>query len=268
MTNLYLIDCRSNMHVGSGDSNYGVIDKQIQRDVTDKLPCIYASSLKGAFREFFEEKLKNKTLADTIFGEGENKSSRGVTKGSHIFDQAMLFSLPVRSNLRPFFNATAPMVAEKLLERIRLSNKQTTNQFVLALTELKNIEVSKGTPLAVNFEPENLQLEEYETVIKTDKQLSGLCNYLGQSFVIVSDADFIEITDDYHLPVIARNKLDNGESKNLWYEQVLPRETKLTFFVDYAIDNSFHANVNNSQLQIGGGSTIGYGYTKIMNIQL
>jgi len=50
---LFCIRTLSNLHVGSGSENYGVIDNLIQRDAATGFPCIHASSLKGAFREFF-----------------------------------------------------------------------------------------------------------------------------------------------------------------------------------------------------------------------
>jgi CRISPR-associated protein Cmr4 len=51
----YLIECLSNLHVGSGDANYDVIDKKVQRDPVTNLPCIHSSGIKGAFREYFDQ---------------------------------------------------------------------------------------------------------------------------------------------------------------------------------------------------------------------
>jgi CRISPR-associated protein Cmr4 len=52
--NAYFIQCITNMHVGSGDANYGVVDKLVQRDTITQHPTIHPSSLKGALREHFE----------------------------------------------------------------------------------------------------------------------------------------------------------------------------------------------------------------------
>ena len=52
-TELYKITTLSNLHVGSGDINFDVIDNQVQRDSITNLPNINSSSLKGAFREHF-----------------------------------------------------------------------------------------------------------------------------------------------------------------------------------------------------------------------
>jgi CRISPR-associated protein Cmr4 len=51
----YFIQCITNMHVGSGDANYGVVDKLVQRDPVTNYPTIHSSSLKGALREHFEK---------------------------------------------------------------------------------------------------------------------------------------------------------------------------------------------------------------------
>ena len=64
-----------------------------------------------------------------------------------------------------------------------------------------------------------------------------------------------------NLPIIARNVLENGESKNLWYEQVLPAETVLYTIIQE--EGEELANALDGQIvQIGGNATIGYGYCK------
>ena len=55
--NAYFIHCITNMHVGSGDANYGIVDKLVQRDPVTDFPTIHPSSLKGALREHFEKEL-------------------------------------------------------------------------------------------------------------------------------------------------------------------------------------------------------------------
>ena len=50
---VWLIIARSNLHVGNENvTNYGLIDKAIQRDSLTDLPCINSSSLKGAINEY------------------------------------------------------------------------------------------------------------------------------------------------------------------------------------------------------------------------
>lgn len=64
---------------------------------------------------------------------------------------------------------------------------------------------------------------------------------------------------DDNLPIIARNVLENGESKNLWYEQVLPAETVLYTIIQE--EGNVLADALDGQIvQIGANATIGYGY--------
>ena len=83
----------------------------------------------------------------------------------------------------------------------------------------------------------------------------------------VSDKDFIDLCSDDNLPIIARNVLENGESKNLWYEQVLPAETVLYTLIDGRNDNTLETAIGNKIVQIGAGATIGYGYCKFTNLK-
>jgi len=55
--------------------------------------------------------------------------------------------------------------------------------------------------------------------------------------------------------------LDNGESKNLWYEQVLPAETVL-YTIIQEDGNVLKDALNGQVVQIGANATIGYGYCK------
>jgi CRISPR-associated protein Cmr4 len=81
-----------------------------------------------------------------------------------------------------------------------------------------------------------------KTVETENEKLSALCN-------------------DDNLPIIARNVLDNGESKNLWYEQVLPAETVLYTIIQENEDKLAKA-LDGQIVQIGANATIGYGYCK------
>ena len=202
---LYLLNCITHMHLGSGDSNYGVIDKLIQRDPTSANPSIYASSLKGAFREYY----KSTSPADTdaIFGK-ENKSSI-------VFHQASLVSLPVRSNVRAYYSMTSPMVIDEILNQMTMMDIINTN-LRAELTNLKNI-VQVGKAIVFNDAISNICIEDFETPINiTSIQISpNLKSILGENIVLVDDEMWIEYVSDYRLPVIARNNLENGQSKNL-----------------------------------------------------
>ena len=71
------------------------------------------------------------------------------------------------------------------------------------------------------------------------------------------------------LPVIARNQLDNGKSENLWYEEVVPAESRFVFFVSYddeEIFAKFDKIIQEKVIQIGANGSIGYGFCKITKV--
>ncbi|KGN89239.1 type III-B CRISPR module RAMP protein Cmr4 [Porphyromonas gulae] len=72
------------------------------------------------------------------------------------------------------------------------------------------------------------------------------------------------------LPVIARNKLENGKSENLWYEEVVPAESRFVFFVSYdneEIFAKFDKIIQEKVIQIGANGSIGYGFCKVTNVK-
>ena len=85
-------------------------------------------------------------------------------------------------------------------------------------------------------------------------------NYNGKA-VVTENENLSALCSDDNLPIIARNVLDNGESKNLWYEQVLPAETVLYTIIQEEGDVLAKA-LDNQIVQIGANATIGYGYCK------
>lgn len=76
----------------------------------------------------------------------------------------------------------------------------------------------------------------------------------------VADETFSTMASDDNLPIIARNCLENGESKNLWYEQILPAETVLYTIIQEEGEDL--AKLDGKIIQIGANATIGYGYCK------
>ena len=48
--NIYLLECLTNLHVGSGEVNYNIVDNEVERDVVTNYPTINSSGVKGALR--------------------------------------------------------------------------------------------------------------------------------------------------------------------------------------------------------------------------
>ncbi len=237
----YLIKCLTNMHVGVGGTNYDIVDNIVQRDVTTQMPTIFSSSLKGALREFFKNQWgEDDPKLNYIFGPDaeRNKNNEGNI-GHFNFFAADLLSLPVPAKDKIF--------------------QHTTSDFLL--THIDNI--------AMHFNSKKEGKAGSEESKKSKIRQNAL-EKVGEDVKTVDEKTMKRLAKK--LPVIARNKLDNGQSKNLFYEEVVPRETHFVFFVakndnsknEYgkAFDNALENNV----VQIGANGSIGYGFCEISKI--
>ncbi len=134
---VFTITAKTNLHVGSGSQNYGIIDNMVQRDPLTGFPCIYSSSLKGAIREYFRYYLKKdatwteqeaEMFLFHVFGfdrkdavENEETPANNLVSpkieqqtGKYRFLQADLLSIPVRSDKRLFYRTTCPYLLSNL----------------------------------------------------------------------------------------------------------------------------------------------------------
>lgn len=265
---LYTITTLSNLHVGSGDINFDVIDNQVQRDAITNLPTIHSSSLKGAFREAAGESQYTKY----VFGPKNDDNENHQTGAFHFFE-ASLLSRPVRSNKKPYFMATSIGVIKNFLEFLKDFEIEFDNEIKEVLKALSVADVKKEKP--VIFEDLNaVVLEDYEAV-KSNIDVSKLHAFLGNDLALFSDEDFKALD----LPVLARNYLVNGESKNLWYEEVVPKKSKFYFVIAKPSNldevdkkenlDAFEKRFDNaSMVQFGGNKSIGYGYSKVEKVSL
>ena len=221
-TRVFLITAKTNLHVGNeSGGEFSIIDKAIQRDPLTNLPCINSSSLKGAIKQYCVQ-VANLPNVSVLFGSDVDEKT-GKVKGDTQKGKAI------------FFDA-------KLLY---LPQQDDSTLFHYVTTKDNETMINNRVRL---FIPEfNYQLEERigdkpVVVLEDNKQFESICN-------------------NDNLPIIARNVLENGESKNLWYEQVLPAETILYTIIQEENDDLANA-LDGKIVQIGAGATIGYGYCK------
>jgi len=262
-TDAYLITCLTNMHVGSGEANYGVVDNLVQRDPISEIPIINSSSLKGALREFFSDVWKSESdKLNYVFGPDALRSKGAESGiGHYKFFDANLIILPVRSNMKPFYRATSDNVMKEINNRAKALGLENFN-----INPFNPVSALEGKPkVADNGKP---MLEDYQA--ENGLILKNNNHNLGDDLALFYDDDFKDLVK--HLPVIARNNLENGQSQNLWYEEVVPRESRFVFFVSKTEDNDkvkqkdFDDAFENKLIQIGGNASIGYGYTKIIKL--
>ncbi|MDD6079747.1 MAG: type III-B CRISPR module RAMP protein Cmr4 [bacterium] len=265
-TNLYIVEPITNLHVGSGKENYGVVDNLIQRDATTGLPCINASSLKGALREHVEQKVSKEQIRQ-IFGSAPTESD--TQSGSYRFFDAHLLALPVRGERSPYYLATCPQVIEDFQKQVTLFAVPEADRWVEALKSL--LDLGQNIALKQNAPDKDTQIRiedlPIEVILKRNNSCYAENALLGQLFnrqpiLMLSNMRFRELCDNNHLPVIARNYLNNGESKNLFYEQVLPRYS-LLYFLAVNTTKEVTLAIDGELVQIGANASVGNGFCKL-----
>lgn len=215
-TQVYLIRALTNLHPGSGDADYGIVDKLVQRDPITSFPTVHMSGIKGALREYFENhpEVPEGKLTD-LFGSAPQANSSKMQQGSLRFISAEVLVLPRPSQSdagQAYDLCFVPDMVGEWLSKVQLFDSEV--QAAIDDSKWKDIP--------------------------------------GEAFKTLSN----------DLPVVARNYLDDGQSKNLWYEEFVPRETRFGCVIqgpqsdlDY-----FHNTIDGQVIQIGGNATVGYGY--------
>jgi len=256
--NAYLIQCITNLHVGSGDANYGIIDKLVQRDTVYNYPTIHASSLKGALREQFEKLWgENDTKIIDIFGK-KSKDDDDAESGNCNFLNADLVALPVRCSHKQF----ALTFSHKSIDFINEKSNLITGKELLNKPGNENIlYTNDNIQGSIYLEDENITRASHESILKATV---NNFNSFDNQFAVVADKIHDNFTKD--LPVIARNKL--GKDKNLWYEEVVPHQSVfLTFILSNSTNYSeFENELLKGFVQIGANSSVGYGLCKFYKI--
>lgn len=270
---IYKIRCLTNMHVGNGDASYTLIDKQVQKDVITGFPSINSSSLKGSLRNFLDPENKKNDTIKYIFGD----EKEGI--GKYKFFGASLLSIPVRSDVKPFFRATCPRIIKDFIDFIEnfecnLEYSQDLKKVKRDLEKIKKVAEENKNSISIlkefnsDIKETKMKVEGINAILKEALLLEDkrkIENIFGENLIIIDDKTFYEIVDA--LPVIARNKLDNGESENLWYEEVVPRESRFYFGVILGEEcQDEFKKITKQAVQIGGNATIGYGYCDIQSI--
>lgn len=219
-TQFYTLKTKSNTHVGSGQNSYGIVDNVVQKDYLSELPCIFSTSLKGALREYAKFKKWSDDDIVSVFGSSPNeKKSDNLKQGSHYFNQAHLLSFPMRSNKLQYFNVTCP----NLLETFKELLPETATKLKTEIKDLLENNVVKtikpNSPISDLHNDYIIEKHSIKTTLKTNVFSTKLKEILGENLVIMHNDTFKSIVQK--LPIITRNQLENGQSGNLFYEEVI-----------------------------------------------
>jgi len=249
----YKINCLTNLHVGSGEVNYNIIDNEVERDAVTQLPIIHASGVKGALRDALFLKY-DKERIDSVFGKiGTSDTMPG---GTHKFLDAVLIARPMRVSGSDEI-ASIPVVSLPSVNGFI----STINAFLggagIGISSVSPIDFGENEFLT---NVKGIKIEDEKTGALSDaaeKELLLLKNIIGERFAVVKD--FTE----YPLPVVARNCLDE-KRRNLWYEEVVPHGSVFYFAVIYP-DGAEELDFSDV-IQFGGNASLGCGFTRIEKI--
>lgn len=255
---LYYIDCITNLHVGSGDINYNIIDKEVEKDPITENPVIHASGVKGALRDWAKKKLSDDEKVSKIFG-APCTTDASETSGTQSYFNAQIICRPMRAcgtaasikvttldALRNFVNTTAAFGFDVGLTLEDLGN----DNFVF---DNCNFLVSSEGILSVEG-------EKVKSITNNNGVIQKIKAVIGDDFAIVKSFS------DYDLPVIARNNLQM-KSGGLWYEEYVPYGSRF-YIIILSESNEIEAIPEKEEvIQIGGNSSIGYGYCKFVECQ-
>jgi CRISPR-associated protein Cmr4 len=271
---LYRLNFITNLHVGSGEVNFNVIDNEVERDPVTNLPTIHSSGVKGALREYFRQTGANKQEIDSLFGsdlkrpeggtEQEKKEKIGQEKkqskpGSLRFLTANLLAMPMRASNgnSPYAMVTTHTALDQYLQLCRALG-MTAGFEEKDLSSLDDKANYKITECPLGVEGKTIPDPPFK-----GKLYDFLLRELGEYAVILSE----DTMSGTSLPVLARNYLENGKSKNIWYEEIVPHESVFYFAVlsEHAEDLKILAERigNNNLIQFGGNASIGYGLAQV-----
>ena len=124
----------------------------------------------------------------------------------------------------------------------------------------------------IGSQEEGLLIESFENdEIGFYQEDDILSKVLGIKDIVILKEEIFKDEISRRLPVIARNCLENGVSKNLWYEEVVPREsvfyTGIVNSQNTAKFEDFCRKLEDNLIQIGANATIGYGFTKFEEVK-
>jgi CRISPR-associated protein Cmr4 len=272
---LYWIHSISPLHIGAGQG-LGFIDLPIIREKSTGWPFVPGSTVKGAWRAFFEEKSEHAHLVDTVFGIGGDTESYA---GSAVIGDAHLAFLPVRSFYGTFAYVTSPLVLRRLQRDIQLA---ASVDFNIPSLDIENSLNTPGSCLSRNgkvfLEDLDIDVEESEDLKKTASFVASAIfpnsdewqKNFSDRILVVPNGVYDYLTKQA-TEVVARVSLESKQKvveQGPWYEESLPTESILMGVV--WCDRVFGSKESPQELvnkvfkdswvlQMGGNQTIGSG---------
>ncbi len=254
-TEFYKMKCITNLHMGTGEANYSIVDREVARDEVTGYPIIHSSGIKGALRMVYSDACEKEKIKE-IFGAEGGISEGGI--GTHKFLDGLFISRPMRvykSSSFPFLPTVSIASVNQYLERLSAFGK---NHY--GIEKIDDVDFGENAFLT-NID-EDVRVEG-EPTGKLDgnalSRLEKLSDVIGEKFAVA------KTFDGYDLPVFARTRLKDGKAgMGLWYEEAVPHESVFVFGMVFP-DDVFEINMP-PLIQIGGNTSTGCGFVKITKL--
>lgn len=267
---LYRMKCLTNLHVGGGDVNYGLIDNQVEKDPVLESPVIHSTGVKGALRAYFERLWTDnagKERVASIFGSPVGESDKkGTRPGSYRFLDASLLARPLRiSNIEgtqgdSFALATSEKIINVLVTLLEGLGIDRINN-----TELHTVDTQPEKNSFWKFDASQhaTEIEGCKVELKQDAALlATLGALIGTKQAVLTDNLTLR---DFALPILVHNQLEDGESKNLFYEEVVPHQSVFLLPI-LTPGKKDELELHGKTVQIGSGASLGYGLMELTKV--
>ncbi len=257
---VFKFTCLTNLHMGSGDVNYNIIDDEVERDPITNLPILHASGVKGAIREHFTQNGMEEADINRIFGTLA-RSKEAIATGNYKFMDGRFLSRPMRIGRSASMSHINVVSIGALNDYLRTLTAFGCNHYPIDQIDPLEAEDFGDNQFLTNC-PYDILVEGETTGMLPETvaaQLAHLQDVLGKFVAVAKDLD------KYPLPVVARNHLENGRSRNLWYEEIVPHQSvfyEIILTPTEAMDLPLEAE----PIQFGGNATIGCGYIRIKKL--
>ena len=234
------------LHAGSG-SDLGAVDLPIQRERHTDFPKVEGSSIKGCFRESFDEsdkeitlnskkfKVNNEKVIDLVFGPEDGNKHAGALG----FTDARLLLFPVKSMKGVFAWITCPRVLRQFKNDLSLAKIFPDKTFP------ESPGVVPGSNVTISHK---VILEEYtfslsgsdvhkdfaewlaDNILPSGAEYNYWREKMKKDVVVLNDDDFRDFVN-LSTEVITRTKIDSKtgtvETGALFTEEYLPTESIL-----------------------------------------
>jgi CRISPR-associated protein Cmr4 len=177
-----------------------------------------------------------------------------------------LLSLPVRGDKVPFYHATTPDLLKELEDQLKMLLPEA-KPLITALEGANQMQLGERPLLPSAGAVDEYEGAAYQEVDKRQVEKWINADLIEAPVAVFGAPQFRSVCE--RLPVLARNQLEQGISKNLFYEEIVPRRARFFFFIERpAACDYLHEALQQlgQRVQVGANATVGYGMCKIERI--